>query len=115
MIRLMNGDRAVARLVNKQTFPMMKAYDDVEWYDLPYPLFGYKPIGTDVREVTYADFLAWAEERCFPPERMDAKELLEYLGLKEYDRYEIIKRTGAELTNVDNFWVDFGELAIDIE
>ena len=44
------------------------------------------------------------EERCFPPNRIDARELLRELGLIEYDRWEILKR--INLCNVnDNLWI----------
>ena len=102
----MNGDKPVARLVNNMTYPMMRAYDGVEQIELPFSLFGFGKYSK--REVEYATFLKWAEERCFPPERVDADEALASLGLKRYDAYEIIKRTNAVLSYVDNFWVDFG-------
>lgn len=107
MIRLMNGDKAVARLVNNDAFPMMRAYDGIGFMELPVTLFGFGE--KSKKEVTYADFLKWAEERCFPPERYGAEDILKMLGLERYDRYEIIKKTNAELTCVDEFWVDFGE------
>lgn len=106
MIRLMNGNKPVARLVNNKTYPMMRAYDDVEQIELPFSLFGFGKYGK--REVEYVDFLKWAEGRCFPSERVDADEVLASLGLQRYDAYEIIKRTNAVLSYVDNFWVDFG-------
>ena len=43
----------------------------------------------------------------FPPERFGANELLAELGLDRYDAWEIVKKTGAKLTGVDKFWIDF--------
>lgn len=57
--------------------------------------------------ISIYDFGDWASSRCFPAERMDAKELLEELGLDRYDPWEIVKKTGARITGADDFWVDF--------
>lgn len=113
MICIMNGDRMVAHLDNSTGFPMMVAEPDATITDLPMTLFGFGHCAK--REVTYEVFLKWAMKRCPPEERMDIKEVLKTLGLKKYDRYDIIKRTNAELTGVDNFWVDFGEGRIEIK
>lgn len=111
----MNGNKPVARLVNEKAFPMVRAYDNVEWYELPYLLFGHKCYSKCKREVTYEEFLAWAKARCFPPERIDAEDVLKMLGLERYDRYEIIRITGARSFTKDNFWVDFGEVTVKID
>lgn len=48
----------------------------------------------------------WVEERIFPPERHNAKELLASMGLSVYDQFSIIKYTRLRSRN-DHFWVKF--------
>lgn len=45
------------------------------------------------------------EERTFPPNRMNASELLSLIGLKHYDLWEIMKRTHG-VTAFDAFWLN---------
>ena len=44
------------------------------------------------------------EDRCFPPDRIDARELLDAMGLIEYDRWSILKKTQLCSYN-DNIWM----------
>lgn len=45
------------------------------------------------REGTHKMFVRWLSGRMFPPERLDAAELLRELGLPKYDVIEIAKKT----------------------
>lgn len=100
---IMNGDKPVAKAIMRGRFPVkIRALEDVTRFELPLPLFGLKST-----EVTFEQFLEWVKTRCFPKERMDCKELLEMLGLKEYDPLQIVMITQGRLTNHDDFWIDF--------
>lgn len=61
-----------------------------------------------VQEVTYQEFVEWASQRCFPPNRIGVEKLLAELGLDYYDGWEIVKRTGGHLVT-DHFWIDFSQ------
>lgn len=102
-MRIMNGDRIVARSVNYGNMPLfIKAEPGTTMIDLPIPLFGMNK-----REVTYEEFLEWIKIRCFPPERVDADIVLKRLGLKKYDVYDIVRITKGVMTGDDKFWIDF--------
>ena len=72
-------------------------------YDLPLNLF----IGNS-RKVPLVDVVVWAKKRIFPRNRMDCKEILEMMGLPDYNAWEIVKRTNACLME-DPFWLRFSE------
>lgn len=44
------------------------------------------------------------EDRCFPPDRVNARELLDELNLIEYDKWSILKKTHLCDYN-DNIWM----------
>ena len=79
------------------------ANEGVPQYDLPLNLF----IG-DKRKVPLVDVVVWAKKRIFPRNRMDCKEILEMMGLPDYNAWEIVKRTNACLME-DPFWLRFSE------
>lgn len=58
--------------------------------------------------VDMLDFIQWIEERVFPEERMDCKELLADLNLEEYRPFAIAKQTKACLME-DGWWVSFSD------
>lgn len=100
---IMNGNKPVAVVVMQGRFPIkIRALDGVKRLELPLPLFGLK-----ATEVSYEKFLEWIKTRCFPKERMDCKECLETLGLKEYNPLQIVMKTQGRLTCHDDFWIDF--------
>lgn len=73
--------------------------------NIPANLFGY---GNNRRSWVYlGEFMKWAEERCFPEDRTDARELLDSIGLKEYDK-GLIKYFSNSQYASDWFWVDWG-------
>lgn len=103
-MRLMNGDRVVARPVEKDGVVIgLRREPKLTYLDTPILLFGF-----DDKEVTMKQFYAWVETRCCPPERMDIDEVLASFGMKKYDALEIVKRTSGVLPGVDDFWIDFG-------
>ena len=100
---LMNGNKIVAKAYKSGgTFTKVKAEPCVSTFELPQALFR-----KGKTEVSFSAFVAWAKQRCFPPEREDATELLKSLGLKEYDPWAIIQITEARLPMTDEFWIDF--------
>lgn len=59
-------------------------------------------------EVTYADLLSFYEDRCFPRERGNAKDLLKGLGLDFYDPEAICRKTHG--MQFDDFmWLQFSD------
>jgi hypothetical protein len=70
--------------------------------------WGTPPIFRHSKTIDMAAFLKWIEYRVFPPERIDAKELLNELGLEKYDAWAIAKQTKASLME-DPFWVKIYE------
>ena len=79
------------------------ANEGVLQYNLPLNLF----IGNR-RKVPLVDVVVWAKKRIFPRNRMDCKEILEMVGLPDYNAWEIVKRTNACLME-DPFWLRFSE------
>lgn len=51
---------------------------------------------------------AWINSRIVPPERQNIREILEAIGLKEYDRYKILKYTRCS-SRRDSYWIKFLE------
>jgi len=63
------------------------------------------PFGTRMNP-TIADVSRFFQSRCFPKERRNCKQLLEDLGLEEYNPLEIVKKThGRQLE--DYCWIKF--------
>lgn len=100
---IMNDTKIVARsFPDKGPIKGFRAEPNVPRIEIPLALFGrFKT------EVTFTEFTAWATKRCFPPERVDAEDVLKALGLKTYDPWAIIQITEARLPMTDNFWIDF--------
>lgn len=48
----------------------------------------------------------WVQSRVFPPERDNAEELLDEIGITEYDQLEILKYTYGK-DHLDPYWIDF--------
>ena len=57
---------------------------------------------------SWADLMAFLEERCVPRQREGIREYLETLGLDEYDPWEIIKRTQGRMAE-DQQWIEVVE------
>lgn len=55
---------------------------------------------------TYADVIHFLEKRTVPKNRGDIKEILEEVGLKEYDPYFLCKFFGGRMAQ-DDFCVEF--------
>ena len=98
---LMRSNEIIAYqgVINKQ--PVMIKKSGIEEWKFPFMLFGNKEY------ISVFEFSDWVCERCFPPERVDAKKLLNEIGLDHYDRWEIVKKTSARMYGRDQFWVDF--------
>lgn len=66
---------------------------------MPYMFLGRRPH-------TIESVLSKFKDRCFSEGRPDKKEILESMGLKEYNPYEIVRFTHGH-TNRDDCWVRF--------
>lgn len=102
LVKLLYSDEVTAYQTTIDGQQVMKKVDGIPEWKFPYCL-----LPKDKDYISIFKFGAWAEERCFPEERVDAKELLQELGLERYDRWEIVKKTNAVLTGNDLFSVDF--------
>lgn len=102
-VKLMYSDKIIADTVEKDGVPCLQLRKGLLPEQIPFGLF------MNSEYETLFKIHDWACKRCFPPERFGADELLKELGLDKYDRWEIVKRTGAEMTGVDKFWIDFGQ------
>lgn len=100
-LKLMFDEREIAHLSEDGQY--LCANEGVLQYDLPLNLF----IGNS-RKVPLIDVVVWAKKRIFPRNRMDCKEILEMMGLPNYNAWEIVKRTNACLME-DPFWLRFSE------
>ena len=100
-LKLMFDEREIAHLSEDGQY--LYANKGVPQDNLPLNLF----IGNS-RKVPLVDVVAWAKKRIFPRNRMDCKEILEMMGLPDYNAWEIVKRTNACLME-DPFWLRFSE------
>jgi len=90
-LKLMLDEREIAHLSEDGQY--LCANEGVLQYDLPLNLF----IGSS-RKVPLVDVVVWAKKRIFPRNRMDCKEILEMMGLPDYNAWEIVKRTAKTVT-----------------
>lgn len=67
----------------------------------------FLPFGVS-NTATYKDLLEYYEDRCFPRERENCKQLLHHLGLAEYDP-ELICRKTHGLQFDDFVWLQFSD------
>lgn len=58
------------------------------------------------REPNIENLVKFFEERCFPRNRQDEKEILTYLGLTQYDPLSIVRVTKGALHS-DHCWIRF--------
>lgn len=100
-MKLMCADKIIADTVEKDGMFYLKLRENIPKINVPFGLFMSSEFESLFR------IQKWACDRCFPEDRFGADELLEELGLDHYDAWEIVKRTGAELTGMDKFWIDF--------
>ena len=68
--------------------------------DLLHRAFGVK------EKPDWADLERFLWERCFPESRGDKKRLLEELGLKDYDPWQIAEKTQGRMAD-DEMWLKF--------
>lgn len=90
-LKQMFDEREIAHLSEDGQY--LCANEGVLQYNLPLNLF----IGNR-RKVPLVDVVVWAKKRIFPRNRMDCKEILEMMGLPDYNAWEIVKRTNACLS-----------------
>lgn len=65
------------------------------------PLDNPLPLGSNMKRL-----MEFFESRCFPKDRGNARQLLDYLGLEFYDPYAIVLRTRGQ-QNDDFYWLRF--------
>lgn len=57
-------------------------------------------------DITTKDFNNWLVWRTFPSSRDNREDILKALGLKEYSRYDIVKKTHGVMAD-DDIWLRF--------
>lgn len=75
----------------------------VNYVDFPI----YLPFGVR-QEASYKDLLEFYEDRCFPRERANCRDLLHKLGLEEYEPESIVRETHG-LQFDDFMWLQFSD------
>lgn len=55
---------------------------------------------------TMCDLIEFFEDRCFERGRFDLRDILDRLGLVEYNPFHIVYRYGGKAAE-DHFWIDF--------
>lgn len=58
-----------------------------------------------IENPTWEDFQIFLEDRCFPRERMNVKEILKSMGLTDYDPLQIIEKTKGVMAE-DYQWIE---------
>ena len=71
--------------------------------DYPLPFFIHTPFNDDVEDDILYNYL---EERVIDKNNMGINEVLDMLGLSEWNLYDILKYNNGK-TNRDMFWIDF--------
>ena len=94
-LKLMFDEREIAHLSEDGQY--LCANEGVLQYDLPLNLF----IGNS-RKVPLIDVVVWAKKRIFPRNRMDCKEILEMMGLPNYNAWEIVKWCCTIKVDIEN-------------
>jgi len=79
-------------------------------YDLKFHKKEYEPwsfsLANSFNNYSKAFIKSWVEERVFPRERENIREILDQLGIEEYDQFLILKaRSGRG--GMDRLWIDF--------
>ena len=83
--------------------PFTKKVKFKNYTDFPLDcVFGVK------KKATYEDVMNFFEDRCVPRNRKNINDILELLGLKEYDPYLICKFNHGRTAQDEN-WIDFLE------
>ena len=107
---LMCQDVPVGDLIydtNNKQFSFNK-YDSIQDRKyLPIGMYSYKNWNIDYKP-THKDIVFWLEDRVVPKERANIDEILEVMGLIEYDFWELCRRTRAMCLE-DYFWLSKGE------
>lgn len=110
-MKLYYDDTLIAVSVLRNGIPLMKLVDGVENIPLDHVPYGvFWKVGNPVKlnkEVSGADFIRWLNDRVFPEERYDSKDLLKDMNLDSYVPSFIVNQTQGVLYGVDKFWVDF--------
>jgi len=79
-------------------------------YDLKFHKKEYEPwsfsLANSFNNYSKELIKSWVEERVFPKERENIREILDQLGIEEYDQFLILKaRSGRG--GMDRLWIDF--------
>ena len=92
---IMNRDTLLYSIEITPEKPMVNVYTEKSVY---------RQFPTDTP--TNDEVLDWLEDRCFPRTRANKKEILDAMGLEEYDVLDIVKYTHGLMWE-DYLWVRF--------
>lgn len=83
--------------------PFTKKVKFKNYTDFPLDcVFGVK------KKATYEDVMSFFEDRTFPRNRKDLDDILEWMGLSEYNPYLMCKKLNGRTAQDEN-WIDFLE------
>jgi hypothetical protein len=100
---IMCDDKVIATSYKENgVTPMFKLEENTPQIYVPLGLFNNSIYESGLK------VLEWFEDRAFPEERTDCKELLEDMDLDRYDAWNIIKQTRGTLMT-DYFWLRIKE------
>ena len=102
MVALMYDGLELGRFVKTDEKLVLKLNDNIERSWLPY-IFDIG-LDCDMEKIVHS----WIKERIFPKNRIGAKQLLENLGLKKYDREKIAEITRCSVIT-DPYWIAYKE------
>ena len=101
---LMKGNQIIARVIGEPgQMGVVRPEPDVNPDDLPWEIFW----DGKVVDAPMERLVEWAEDRVMPEDRIGVEEILKELGLTRYDPWDIVKRTGAKASYLDDYWIDF--------
>ncbi len=97
---------------NAKKFNFTK-YDEItDRKYLPLGMYSYKNWNVEYKP-SHDDIIFWLEDRVVPKERANIDEILNVMGLIDYDFWELCRRTRA-MCMEDYFWLSKGEKYEDV-
>ncbi|NFG63038.1 hypothetical protein [Clostridium sp. CMCC3677] len=97
---------------NTKKFSFEKYDEIINRQYLPLGMYSYKNWNISYKP-SHDDIVFWLEDRVVPKERANIDEILEVMGLIDYDFWELCRRTRA-MCMEDYFWLSKGEKYEDV-
>jgi len=101
-VKLMCGNTIIADVIAHETWGhavSLKLREGISTEKIPQDLFK-----DDKTSVHFWEFQEWGEQRCDIPDKLGKRKKIKQLGLKRYNQWEIVKKTGGHVA-LDQFWI----------